>query len=94
MRCTLDVGFRGDTAGSSVRDYAYLKWRYADHPSGDYRALLVRSEGSLVAVGIYRSKDRWAAFRRLPWAGRRPGVENEADRRFHAQVTPVEVIER
>ena len=45
-----------------VRDYAYLKWKYADHPSGDYRALLARSDDRLCAVGIYRRGYRRARF--------------------------------
>lgn len=37
-----------------VRNYEYLKWKYADHPCQSYRALLACDCGKLLAIAIYR----------------------------------------
>lgn len=46
-----------------VRDWAYLKWRYARHPSAWYRAICVRSaSGELEGVGIFWLSERRAVL--------------------------------
>lgn len=38
-----------------VRDYAYLHWKYGQHPMQPYTAIAIRDGGVLVALGIIRA---------------------------------------
>lgn len=45
-----------------VRNYDYLKWKYSDHPSQSYRALVAYEGNNLLAIAIYRHTDSIARF--------------------------------
>lgn len=45
-----------------VRNYDYIKWKYADHPSQSYRALVAYKDNNLLAIAIYRRTDSIAKF--------------------------------
>jgi GNAT superfamily N-acetyltransferase len=50
-------GVEGGYSKVVVRNYAYIKWKYGEHPLCKYRLIVVRDGGSLVAVGVFR-RDR------------------------------------
>jgi len=58
----LDSGLAGSNLlscqGSSARigvqrDYAYLKWRYCDHPESDYRFVTLRRQAKMVGLLVF-----------------------------------------
>lgn len=46
----------------AIRDDVFLNWRYADHPSAAYRFAVVRGDGGLRGLAVYRG----ASFSEVP----------------------------
>jgi hypothetical protein len=38
-----------------VRDFAYMRWKYSRHPLAEYKLILVKDEGELLGVGVFRT---------------------------------------
>jgi GNAT superfamily N-acetyltransferase len=58
---TMDTLWQSVEAGYSkavARDYAYVKWKYRDHPIANYQAVLITNDDELLAVGIFRQDAR------------------------------------
>ncbi len=51
-------GIDHDDRISTVRDLGYLRWRYGEAPLLNYRAVSLRSEGRISAIGIFRVRPR------------------------------------